>query len=169
MRSTGCIDKTPVLSHRGRTLCEKGAFLDMDAVLPWPWEVVCLRSTGTQFQLGRAMPQPSLSLRVLNPSARNAWPEIRVSSGSKQSIAQMYKKGKAFLCLRAARLSSPRLKSGASRRDVVKGLLLTRRSPKRGGEAKFCPERIYLFDRFASPVKGQPIFIPGSCQSPLLL
>src|SRR5258708_26677640 len=31
----------------------------------------------------------------------------------------MYKKGKAFLCLRGARFSSPRLKSGASRRDVV--------------------------------------------------
>ena len=169
MRSTGCIDKTPVLSHRGRTLCEKGAFLDMDAVLPWPWEVVCLRSTGTQFQLGRAMPQPSLS-QGFEPICQECLARDQSVFRQQAEYSTNVQERQGFsLRGRAARLSSPRLKSGASRRDVVKGLLLTRRSPKRGGEAKFCPERIYLFDRFASPVKGQPIFIPGSCQSPLLL
>ena len=92
----------------------------MDAVLPWPWEVVCLRSTGTQFQLGRAMPQPSLS-QGFEPICQECL--VRDQSGFRQQAeysTNVQERQGFSLRGRAARLSSPRLKSGASRRDVVK-------------------------------------------------
>ena len=64
---------------------------------------------------------PTVSLSgCTHPSARNAWSEIRVSSGSVRSIAEKEQRCKDFLRLRPARLSFPRLKPATSRRDLVK-------------------------------------------------
>jgi hypothetical protein len=61
-RSTGRIDKTPVLTHRGRTLCEQGTFLDMKRCFTLAVGASLLHSSGTKLQLWRAMPQLSLSV-----------------------------------------------------------------------------------------------------------
>src|SRR2546428_3276676 len=75
--STGHSDKMPVLPHRGRTLCEKGALLDAYAVLPWPWEPLCSTHQEPNWQLGRAFREPSLPVS-LRTFANHGWTNNRV-------------------------------------------------------------------------------------------
>ncbi len=66
--STGRIDKTPVLTQN---LPDEQRFY-LDAVLPWPWEVVYLHSSGTQLAAWAGNP------RAVSPCGtspvRRLWP-----------------------------------------------------------------------------------------------
>ncbi len=100
--STGRTDKTPVLIQN---LPDEQRFI---WTLFYPGRqhlsMLVIRNRIT----ASAGDAPTVSLSgCMHPSARNAWSEVRVPSGSKHSVAHMYKICKVFLCLRAAILFLP--------------------------------------------------------------